>query len=71
MKLGYYMLILPDVDKRPWKNLDSMLRGFIQILDGITLIISLGYYQSSLYMRYLIWRNDQQQKRLLYRALRS
>lgn len=40
----------------PYKNIDLVIIGLCNILDGITLVLSLGFIKLSLHFKYVKWR---------------
>jgi len=43
--------------KGPWHNITMMVAGLFYIIDGLCLIVSLGFYtSSSLSLRFLLWK---------------
>jgi hypothetical protein len=52
----------PDISKRPWRNIDFIIIGITNILDGIGTILSLGYWLPWSSMKYVIWRTERMMK---------
>lgn len=48
----------PDISKRPWKNIDFIIIGITNILDGMGAILSLGYWLPQSSMKYVVWRSE-------------
>lgn len=46
----------PDISKFPWKNIDFMIIGFLDMVIGITSIISFGFIHPEWTFTYLFWR---------------
>jgi hypothetical protein len=57
---------IPDIRKRPWKNIDLMVIGLLDTLDGMTKVISLGFSSGkyNICMKYLEWRTRMMFNRL-------
>lgn len=47
----------PDIRKPGWRNLDLMIVGLTEIIDGFCLFISLGTWTPSVTVRYTMWRS--------------
>jgi len=51
----------PDISKCPRKNIDLMFIGLLDIIEGLCLILSLGYWSDvNFVMRYLCWRTEKE-----------
>lgn len=46
----------PNIRKRPWKNIDLMIIGFLDIIHGLISLASLGYWYANPAIYYVIWR---------------
>lgn len=54
----------PDISKRPWRNVDMVIAGLCDIIDGLSAIVSLGFYSTQIAMSYLCWRSDKMYYRM-------
>ncbi len=43
--------------KFPWKNIDIIVTGLCNMLDGSLCILSLGFWLPSFQMKYVVWRS--------------
>lgn len=45
--------------KAPYKNIDLIIIGLCDIVDGIVLVMSLGFFSLATHFRYVKWRTLQ------------
>ena len=55
---------IPDIRKRPWKNIDLMIIGILEVIDGYAKFLSLGFWCPSRTMDYLEWRTRKMFERM-------
>ena len=48
---------IPDIRCWPWKNIDLMFVGVLDVIDGFSWVLTLGCYSPDLSMDYLFWRS--------------
>lgn len=44
----------------PYRNIHLTICGLVTILDGLILVLSFGFFQANLEMRYLVWVNEKE-----------
>ena len=48
----------PDISKRPWKNIDIVVVGLLDISGGLLRVLSLGFWMPPDWtITYLFWRS--------------
>lgn len=47
---------IPNWNERPWKNIDRIIIGFTNLIDGAIAIFTLGFYYPWLHSKYVKWR---------------
>ncbi len=50
-------MLIPDISKRPWKNIDIVVTGLLDVMEGLGRIFSLGFWIPDITMSYLYWRS--------------
>jgi hypothetical protein len=53
----------PDITVRPWRNLDLMIVGLCEIVQGLAAVVMLGYLKPPIAVAYLVWRSKQMMAR--------
>lgn len=48
----------PDIRKRPWRDIDLFVLGIMEVINGLSRILSLGMWAAQTDMRYIYWRSQ-------------
>lgn len=52
----------PNIRKRPYKNIDLMIIGFLDIIHGLILLCTLGCWYANPCIYYVCWRTKKMMK---------